>query len=105
MLAFNRDSIPSMANTMGSFTSGFTTIVDILSDSSGIRSQRDVSFNFEKLVERLLPLFFLSSAERCLFLLITLFAMRRPVSPDKPAFLHSAMKVLMRGLMIGIHRH
>ena len=56
MLAFNRASIPSMANTMGSFTSGFTTIVDILSDSSGIGSQTDVSFNFEKLVGRLLPL-------------------------------------------------
>ena len=85
-----------MANTMGSFASGFTTIVDILSHNSGIGSQVEGFFDFTELVGHHFSLF-LSSDERCLFLLITLFAIRCPVAPAKPAFLHSDMKVLIGG--------
>ena len=100
ILANSRASIPSMANTMGSFASGFTTIVDILSDNSGIGSLVIVLFHFTELVGCRFSLF-LSSDKRCLFLLITLFAIRCPVAPAKPAFLHSDTKVLMGGCRSG----
>ena len=62
ILANSLASMPSMANTMGSFASGFTTIVDILSDNSGIGSQVVGFFDLTELVGHHFSLF-LSSDE------------------------------------------
>ena len=93
--------MPSMAMTVGSLTSGFTTIVDIFVDNSGIVSMLALTLVFVILVGLRFPLDFLSSVDRCRFLFTILVASHFPSTPVKPAFLHSDMKVLIRGCCSG----